>query len=85
MKQEENKESLSDKNNEFNYGKIALILIIIVIGVWFFSHFRVSIVAVNKIDSIVEVVYYDCPGVALRTNPDGYFGCKEHHTENIID
>ena len=56
----ENKKEIERKKS-FNYGKLALILCLLIIGVWFFSHFRISIVAINKIDSIVNKTFYYCP------------------------
>ena len=73
------------KNKNCNYGRIALILVIIIIGVWFFSHFRISIIPVNEIESIVNRTYYECPGVGLQEDIDRYLGCKYHHTEQIIN
>ncbi len=52
--------------NKSTCGCIALILVLIIIGVWFFSHFRISILPVNEIESIANQTYYDCPGVGLQ-------------------
>ena len=75
---------MAKQNKNCNYGRIALILVIIIIGVWFFSHFRISIIPVNEIEHIANQTYYECPGVGLQEDIDMYLGCKYHHTEQII-
>ena len=69
---------------ELDYGKVACTLIIILIGFWFLSHFRISIIPVNEIESIASVTYYDCPEVGLKTDISiGYVGCKIDHVDHV--
>ena len=77
---------MANKRNPTDYGKVALILVTIVIGVWFFSNFRVSIIPVNEIKSIGNVTYYDCPGVGLQTqnNAYKYIGCRFSKVDQVI-
>jgi ATP-dependent Zn protease len=79
-------QKLEDKQESYkNWLVFAFLIIILIIGVWFFSHFRVSIIPVNTIDSVVNVTFYSCPGVGLQTDISHYLGCSIHHTEQKID
>lgn len=62
----------NEKNEEFSYGKLAFYLLILYI-------------IVNHVGfvSTAKVIYYNCPGVGLKTNIQGYLGCTEAFTKEL--
>ena len=71
---------------EVDYGKVAFLILILIIGFWFFSHFRISIIPVSELETIFQEDYYECPGVGLQSEEKSkrFLGCSYSHTEPVI-
>jgi len=75
------------KDNTRKIAFIALFLSILIITVWFTSHFRMRLTSLKDNPKIMTQKYYDCPGVGLKTDIDHldlYLGCRFHHEEQLI-
>ena len=63
--------------NDFDYGKCAFILVLIIIFLGFMSHIHITMLSPEATMVVSTKIVYNCPGVGEQTDIGGFIGCKE--------